>query len=524
MSQFVRLCFGTVLLVGGGLVSWFAQHQSDSAYLSWIGLLLMIGAGAFGMTALCVCFAIVLPMVQCFDWIREIMCNFLARAGDQAIAVQYGLALWESLPVIAAVVAGLYLIRQKTSVWSLFIIPTGIFVGIETWLFRPYNFSFGANFVTQVPSAIWLLGTGLVGGLAISWCFVIWEILSNKKTYRDIAIGLLAPIAIVGIGELLFADYTSKILATPKNEHDVIALQGGTPPFASGFDVMYERALYPMILFSGFLPDLILFPENMVQASSQTDINDDEGNLKRQTTAIGMCMTVPHAQVLFGVRDFNHSRLYWSEKKAGDIPEVKFSEIQDRVIGVDYIPTWLPRALRGLSWMGDTGPQIRPQQTQAMIRLQAKNSEKLMEPKVIGRAIPLFSGEIRKPRTFLKIRKDASITVVVNPSISGWLGSSEAKVASVQARARLTELGLLGYRVGQQSGTEYIAPWRNSVLSTKDLGNGSLRFTALIPTFRLQTGYTAVFWIVSYYLLPLIAIGLLVQTVLQRRRRLSSGF
>lgn len=499
--------FRWAMLLSGMCIFWAGMAQGDSPYLSWVGLTLILGAGALGTGMWACALALVIGVMRNIIWAIPVLRAVLQRSWPQSLLVQGGFALWESFPLVIGSLAGLYLIRKRSPLWSVLLVPAGLMVGLDTWTPRPYGVSFGAMFVDQLPGAVWLLGAEILGGLALGWSLLTWAVILQERRLNQVLLVVSVPLALLGAGEILRADYCARMLVRPKVEQDVIALQGAVAPFGSGYALMYERALYPMIVFSGLKPDLVILPENMVQVNHTLDKRDETSTLQRHFTAVGMAVAVPYSQVAFGVRDFTTSRIYWSQLNPEGKPDVSWTDMRRRSFGVDYTPSFVPGALRRMAW-GETG--IRTPNRVENMNLLARDAGVASGIKTIGKAIPLMSGEMRDPLLFLRIRSDDAVTVALNPSISGWMGAGESRTASVQAKARCLELGLVGYRVGQLSGTEFILPWRDTVDEVSNLGKGCLRFKAHLPTYRANTGFTAVFWVVSFFLLPLFSVAALI--------------
>jgi len=222
----------------------------------------------------------------------------------------------------------------------------------------------------------------------------------------------------------------------------------------------------------------------------------------------------PYATALLGARGHRTGRIYFSDivdKK----PRVQWKDLGKRTPGVDY-------TIPGVNkyFTKDYLPTIQPAKSLPLMDLWKRTSIEDGTPdegklSKVSRAVVAMSGELRDPRLVRTVIKDPSITAVMNPNIGGWLGNMEAVGASVQARARLLELGLIGYRVGQTAGTELIVPWLDGEApSTVAPNKAFLRFTAPLPYQRLETGYTAGLWVFALYLAPIVGTALLLMWLL----------
>jgi hypothetical protein len=206
------------------------------------------------------------------------------------------------------------------------------------------------------------------------------------------------------------------------------------------------------------------------------------------------------------VRDFTTSRIYFSDIVNGK-PRVQWKDLAKRTPGVDVTIPVIQKLLTK-----DYLPAIAPPQSLPTMEMWKHETtpdtvfheDEITGLKRISRAVICMSGEIRDPKLVRQIARDNEITAIMNPNIGGWLGAHEAIGASTQAKARLLELGLIGYRVGQTAGTELVVPWLDDAAPSAMAANKAfLRLRAPLPFQRVETGYTGGLWLVALFLAPL---------------------
>lgn len=107
----------------------------------------------------------------------------------------------------------------------------------------------------------------LLAALALGWICIAARAmtLGNRTFSRTLAIAG-APLAVLLLSAAVYESWVGSMIGAPKETHDVVAVQGGLPPFAGGFATTSERLLTPVILYSSLHPDLVIFPECIVQA------------------------------------------------------------------------------------------------------------------------------------------------------------------------------------------------------------------------------------------------------------------
>lgn len=328
--------------------------------------------------------------------------------------------------------------------------------------------------------------------------------LGNRTFSRTLAVAG-APLAVLLVSAAAYEAWAGSMIGAPKETHDVVAVQGGLPPFAGGFATTSERLLTPVILYSSLHPDLVIFPECIVQAGGNLDKSDQQSTAKRHYSAAGLGIASPYSQVLYGVRDWTTSRIYFTDLIDGK-PEVTWKDLEFRTPMVDAWPKALTHMVRTFGFR--SAEQIAPAQRTPNIGLLIRDETQPRGLRRIGSGLICMSGEIRRPLQVRRVRTDPSLTVAINPSVAGWLGKNEAQGSLLQANARAMELGLTLYRVGQRDSTGLFIPWLPNTPDecVKRFGPGSLRFKARLPLTRGATGFTSLFW-VFLYLAPFVLAG-----------------
>jgi len=523
-----------LLLTVGTFFLWQGGLRGEAGWLIPAGILGLVAAGFQGVPWSLVLALIPIGALHYIFFLLPPMVG--AGLGlPKALVAILGAAVWESAPLLAAVGLGALLNRPRhqAPLWVSFLVVAGAYCGISVWLPRPYGFAFAAPIVQEVPGLVWAFGCDLAGGLLLGMAFVILGWLRRSVPVKTMALVVLSALATTSLAQSGYRMWQGQCAGISRKvvDHDVLAIPGGLPPFISNYKTMSDRALYPMILFSAMQPDLIMGPENLIQANTVVDPDTEDSTLQRHITSIGTAVAVPFSQALFGVRDFHSSRVYFSDIQ-GDKPRVQWKDMEKRTPGVDVTIPWV-QGLFSKTYM----PSIAaPVKTPLMDLWKRGTSpyDAFHEDEVIhgltkvSRAVICMSGEIRNPRLVQKIAGDKSITSVMNPNIGGWLGVHEAMGSSVQARARLLELGLIGYRVGQTADTELVVPWlEDSLPAAMAPDRAFLRFHAPLPYQRVETGYTGGLWIAALYLVPLAGLmallGWVISAVPALRRQLPAS-
>ena len=494
------------LWVGGVVALWVGGLRGDAGWFLPLGVALV---------ALAACKGLPWPLalgtlpIYAFRYLAFLVPPFVGGgvSKTKAVILLAGVAVWEALPVLVAVGLGVLLVRKRAAVWVLFLVVAGAFSGLSAWVPLPYGFSVVAPAFRELPELVWAFGVDLTGGLLLGAVFVVghWLIYPAKGGVLIFtAVGLAL---IGGASHIGFQKWQGECSGLSRKvvEHDVMAIPGGLPPFVSNFKAMSDRAIYPMILFSAARPDLIICPENLIQANKEMDPEDEASTLQRHITSIGIGIAVPFSQSLFGVRDHKTSRIYFSDL-LNNKPRVQWKDMARRAPGVDQPIPWLQKR-----FSADYIPSIEAPKAQPTMELwkhpegreDAYRLDDAGGLKRVSRAVICMSGEIRDPQLVRRIARDNQITVAMNPNIGGWLGAFEATGASGQARARLLELGLMGYRVGQTGGTELVVPWLDDLAPSAVAPNKAyLRFRAPLPYQRVDTGYVAFSWRIGFFVLP----------------------
>lgn len=397
---------------------------------------------------------------------------------------------WEALPFTAALLAGVVLARRNAKGWTVMLVTAAIWTGLSIWVLRPYGFAPVAPVFRALPGLIWTFGCDLAGGLLLGWGIMILSWAFRPTTGKEIGWALGATAFVLLTTHMGYQHWTKRCsgMARKVTPHEVVAIPGAMPPFAANFSAQTDRLIYPMVLNSSTLPDLVMAPENAIQANVAMDPPDENSVTQRHVTAIGIGIGVPFSQALYGVRDITTARVYFTDLVDGK-PRVQWKDLERRIPGLDYP---IPKVQKFFPSEAYT-PAIRPAEKTPLMDLWKRKPDSASPNGVsltkMGRALICMSGEIRNPRLLDKMQ-DRTITVAMNPNISGWLGYPEGVGASIQAKARLLELGLLGYRVGQNSGTELVVPWvLDEIPTTISPRKEFLRFQAPVPAIRIPTGY-----------------------------------
>jgi len=490
-----------------------------------MGFLLAALAGALDVPLLLVGITTTVWAFRYFTFILPLFRGAASLSWPKTILLWSGLSLWEALPSVTAITLGLLLIRKQAKPVTIFVVVAGIWSGLSIWMLRPYAFEPAAVLFVSLPAMIWAFGSNLAGGMILGWGMLLirWIKVPVKRSEIIYSIGIA--FAVLGGVQLGYQQWLGRCNGMSRKvvEHKVIAIPGGMPPFAANFAGQSNRAIYPMIMLSSTLPDLVMAPENEIQVNSAVDPQNEMSALQRHLTAIGIGVGVPFSQALYGVRDFNTSRIYFTDIVNGK-PRVQWKDLEKRVPGIDY---QIPYIQKYFPCPGYT-PAINKAAVKPLMELWRRTEDAnasdgiALEP--ISKGIITMSGEIRDPKLVLKVRNDPRITAALNPTISGWMGYLESTGASVQAKGRLLELGLIGYRVGQLSGTELVVPWLAgevpvAISPSKDY----LRFGAPLPYSRIETGYTKLGWQFALYIFPIAALVLLLLFVASRSIRMFGG-
>lgn len=498
-----RSCSILLVLVGAFLAL-LGLRTGDAPLLTWLGIGMILAGGVQGVSWWLTLPALALAPAAFVSFCLPVVKYGMHQSWPVSLGIAGGFALWESLPLLIGGAAAIWAARStRHPAWVVFLLPLGLTTAVSVWVPRPYALSYGGAFVEPLPELIWLLGSDLCAGLAMGTLALVAAAIHRPLSRQGILLAA-TPLAALVVGVLGYKWYATQAELAPKKDHRVMAIQGGLAPWSGGFAVQSKRALYPMIVFSSLQPDLLLFPENFVQAAAVDDPDTATAVEQRHYHSIGMGISVPFSQVVFGVRDFETSRLYFTDLINGK-PEVTWKDLWGRI---PFVDVW-PKAANGL--MEKVGRMshkpIKAPERMPLMRIYTKDETKENGLDPIGKALLLASGEIRAPRLLNMVRSQKDIVVGINPTIGGWAGPNESKASLIQANARLMELGLAGYRVGQLSGTEFFIPWRRVRDEVKSIGSGNLTFTARIPSERLATGYSSIFWVLTFFGSPVLALG-----------------
>ena len=499
--------FRNLLLTGGFLSSWWTMASGEMPYSMWLGISAIILAGAFGSNLVLVGSALGLFFVRYALFIMPVS-DLLHTSRLVSSGLTLGFSIWETAPLWIAGMVGVWLLRRKTIHGGIvFGLPASLFLALATWLPRPYYFSWGAPFLARFPGFIWMFGSDLLAALTLGWICVAARsiVYGNRSKWHAVAIAGAPLIAYL----ICFSSYEAwcgSMIKAPSEAQDVIAVQGALPPFAGGYVVTLERMVAPVVLYSSLHPDLVIFPEAITQIGGQIDGNDADSVTKRRFAAISVGLAAPYSQVLYGCRDWNTNRMMFSDLIDGK-PDITWKDEEYRTPFVDFWPSSMGSLVRRYGFA--SSEQIRPAERTPSLNILVRDATAPRGLRRIGGAEIFMSGEIRRPLLVSKIRNATDHSVMINPTIGGWLGGSELHGSIVQADARALELGTLLYRVGQLGGTGLFVPWLPDPddEAIHSYGAGVIRFKANIPTSRHDTGFTKVFW-VALYLSPLLS-GLL---------------
>lgn len=510
--------FRWVLLVGGLASSWWTMASGEMPFSMWLGISAIILSGAYGTHLAFVAAGLGLFFLRYALFLTPV-CLTLEQPNWAAVVTTVLFTLWESAPLWVAGALGVWALRQKNIPgWIAAVVAAAAHVTLTVWLPRPYHFSWGAPLLARFPGGVWVFGSDLLAGLTLGWiCLATRSMtLGNRTPVRTLAV-VGAPLATMLVCAAVYESWAGAAIGAPKETHDVIAVQGGLPPFAGGFASTSERLLTPVILYSSLRPDMVIFPECIVQAGGRLDKQDPASVAKRHYAAAGLGIASPYSQVAFGVRDWSTNRIYFTDLIDGK-PEVTWKDLEFRTPFVDAWPAALAGLVRRYGFRA--AEQIEAPQRTPNVGLLIRDETQPRGLRRIGSGLIAMSGEIRRPLLVRRVQRDPGMTVAINPSIAGWLGKNEAQGSVVQANARAMELGLVLYRVGQRDSTGIFLPWlpETPEESVKRFGPGSLRFKARLPLYRRPTGFSAVFW-VFLYLAPVVLIGSAVWLALRRLPR-----
>ncbi len=510
LPRFWPLALNLILYLASCYGLWIGSWKGETGWLIPLGIAGLVIAGIRGISWPLVLLALPIYALRYLIYMAPLFLG-IGMSNTKTFVALLGTATWEAFPVLVAVGVGLHLVRRKAPIGAMFLIVAGLFTGLAVWLPRPYTFSIVAPIYREIPGMIWAFGNDLTAGLLLGMVFVLGVWLARPVALKSMLISALGATAVLGLTHVGYLRWQGQCGGMSRKvvEHDVMAIPGALPPFIANFKGMSDRALYPMVLFSGMKPDLIMGPENLVQADKTLDPDDETSTTQRHVTAIGTAIAVPYSQSLFGARDHHTSRIYFSDI-VNQKPRVQWKDLEKRSPGVDYTIPWLNKA-----FTKDYLPSIKPAKDLPLMDLWKRRGS--LDASVedgglsrVSRAVITMSGELRDPHLVRKVVKDPSITAAMNPNIGGWLGNLEAVGASIQARARLLELGLIGYRVGQSAGTELIVPWLDQTAPATIAPNKAfIRFASPLPYQRLDTGYTAGLWLLALYLVPAVSLALL---------------
>lgn len=419
--------------------------------------------------------------------------------------------VWEALPLWLAGAFGAWALKRRSIPgWALVLMVAALHLSLAAWVPRPYEFSWGAMFGHAMPGGIWLFGSDLLGGLALGWiCLVVRVLMEERVAWRTLLLTAVAPVVLVGLGTMGYDSWCGAMIATPKNTETVIAVQGDLPPFAGGFVIEAKRALVPVVLYSMLKPDLVMFPEDMIQVADGLDPDSKDATLRRGYTATGTGVAAPYSQVLYGVRDWTTARAYFTDLVNGK-PDVLYKDVEMRTPFVDHWPSMFTPIMEAHGFTGKH--QIRPAEKTPTMGLMIHDDSQERGLRRVGTGLITLGNEVRDPLLVRKVRATPDAGALLNPNIGGWLGMGEARGADLQARARSIELGLLLYRAGQKANTGFFSPWENAAGDVQSVGPGILRFSGRVPVHGKATGYTAAFW-TALYMAPAIFLMLLVVTL-----------
>ncbi len=506
------------LLSAGVLLALQAAGQGAGGWLIPVGYALMVAAGVLRVSRVLLVLGLLLPAAKYFLFLMPILKVVGGITTGRAVLGWLGCAAWDGSPLVLAVLLGLFAAQRRMRDWALLTLTAGVFVFASVWMLRPYGWDPGALLFQELPGLVWAFGVDLTFGLLLGWFLVVMRaVVQRVPVRRQLAwlAGTTLVLVLTAFGQRSW-DGRCHPMARPTERHSVAAVQSALPPFTAGFQTQFDRALYPMVLFSGMGPDLVIMAENVIQASPYVDPKTPVATMQRHVSAMGLGIAIPYSQAAFGVRDLTTSRVYFTDLEQNR-PVTRWKDLERRVPGIDY-------PLGKLQKLFPTAyevPRIQQAQSTPLMTLWTRTEEGNAQ-KPISKALILMGGEIRDGSLVRKVLRDKAITTALHSHIGGWLGGFEVTGAGVQARARLFELGLIGYRVGQASGTELFVPWTNieAAPQTAHFGAGNLRFQAEIPLTRIDTGFVAFGWVLSLYLFPAGAILIALLALLPKTRPL----
>lgn len=494
--------FRNILLFGGLGSSWWTMSTGEMPYSMWLGIAAIILAGALGSNLVMVGSALALFFLRYGLFVMPTLDLLHSpRLASGLAAVLF--SAWESAPLWVAGVAGVWLLRRKTIHSGIaFGLPAALFLTLAAWMPRPYYFSWGAPFLSRFPGFIWMFGSDLLAALLLGWlCVAARVLVYQQKNIWTTAAVAGSPILAFIVCLSSFEAWSGSMIKAEKVPHDVIAVQGGLPPYAGGYAVTMQRLFTPTVLYSALRPDLIIFPECMAQVADKLDKNDADSVSQRRFAAIATGMAAPYSQVLFGCRDWNVNRIMFSDLIDGK-PDITWKDAEFRTPFVDSWPAWSDVYVHryGFARIYEKSEQINPAERTPALNILIRDASQPRGLRRIGSAEIFMSGEIRRPRLVTRIRKTTDHTVLVNPTIGGWMGGAELRGSVLQSDARALELGQVLYRVGQLGGTGLFVPWLPDPEAEviRNYGAGIKRFRANIPVYRHDTGYTMVFWTALY--------------------------
>jgi hypothetical protein len=407
--------------------------------------------------------------------------------------------VWETLPILLPLWIAMHMLKRRAPAWAVLVVTAGLHSGLSVWIPRPYGLSLGATLVSECPDLVWALGCDLAGGLLLGLMVFSVAIAWYERSMRQtLGIGGLV-LVFMGAAWGSHASWVAdRYVKDDRFTHEVVLGQPNIRPFLGNFAMMSQYMIGPTVLIASLGPDLIVMPEGTIQSSSQFDPPDADGTDKRHCTAMATGVIAPQSQLVFGVRDFHTARAYFTDTLEG-ARITTWKDLERRAPVVDGMPGFLGRRI---GWKMDL--TIKAPERTPLMGLWALNDAG--ERVRMASAAVVLSGEIRDPRLMLeKVRRSPDVTVVVNPTISGWMGSNEAVGSSILARARALELGLVAYRSGQSEGTEVYFPWGRYAIkdaTVRQLGGGSMNFTGYVPKIRPTTPYVAFGWILAFFVFP----------------------
>lgn len=498
------------LLMGALASSLRTMASAEMPYSMWFGIAAILWAGALGLNLPAVGISLGLFFLRYASFVAPVVQITSGKWYLTTIAT-VGFTFWESAPLWVAGTVGIWLIRRnEIPGWLTGTIVASLHLVLALWLPRPYYFSWGAPLLSRCPEIIWMFGGDMVAALLLGWLCVVFRavVFDWTSLFQSIWIAA-APVPVALISVLAYGQWSARLIESPKLTHDVIAVQGGIPPFSGGFAVTSERTLTPSMLYSSLNPDLLLYPEVMVQVGSGLDPDEPKRAETRHIAMMGLCMAVPYSQVLMGARDWKTNRAYFTDVINGK-PAVLWRDAIERVPFLDVWPKWAK------NWQkyGFSGPGINPPESTPRMGVIVKDDSLSAATHGLKRAGELeiaMSGEIRRPSIVRRVLASKTTLALVNPSTAGWYGVMEGRGATLQANAKAMELGVPLYRVGQNVGTGLYVPWLTSSNDeiVKWYGHGIMRFRARLNPVQSATGFSRVFRHLAD-LSPLLLIGSLL--------------